>query len=189
MGSKITSTKTRAARRHAGSALIETLFGIGISALVLTQICLVWYYSSRTFVAQLNYVDMDQISQRTLDRLSREIRQAKVMTIFATNRITLTDYDDQALTYLFSDKQLLRIKANENGGKPTVLLKELDSGSFSIYQRNPVEGKYDQYPTATPATCKLVEVKWRCTRKLIPSAPVTKESMHSAKIVIRCTTS
>jgi len=173
---------------RSGSALIEMLFGIGISALVLTQICLIWYYSSRSFVAQLNYVDMDQISQRTLDRLSREIRQAKVMTIFTTNRITLTDYDNQPLSYVFSEKQLLRIKPNENNGKPTVMLKELDSGSFAIYQRNPIAGQYDQYPTATPATCKLVEVKWRCKRKLIPSAPETKESMHSAKIVIRCST-
>jgi len=165
------------------------LFGIGISALVLTQICLIWYYSSRSFVAQLNYVDMDQISQRTLDRLSREIRQAKVMTIFTTNRITLTDYDNQPLSYVFSENNLLRIKPNENGGKPMVMLKGLDSGSFSIYQRNPIAGVYDQYPAATPATCKLVEVRWRCKRRLIPTAPETKESMHSAKIVIRCNNS
>ncbi|HKQ38807.1 MAG TPA: hypothetical protein VJ063_12070 [Verrucomicrobiae bacterium] len=163
------------------------MISLAISALVLAQVCVIWFYSSRAFVSQLNYVDMDQVSQRTLDRLSREIRQAKVMTIFSPNRITLTDYDNQPLTYLFSESQLLRIKPNENGGKPSVMLKGLDSGSFAIYQRNPVEGKYDQYPTATPATCKLVEVKWRCKRKLIPSAPETKESMHSAKIVIRCT--
>lgn len=184
---KITSTKRSKAARQSGGMLVELLFGLAISALVLAQICLIWYYSSRSFVAQLNYVDMDQISQRTLDRLSREIRQAKAMTIFATNRITLTDYDNQPLTYLFSEKNLLRIKPNENGGKPYILLKELDSGSFSIYQRNPVAGAYDQYPAASPLTCKLVEVKWRCKRKLIPTAPETKESMHSAKIVIRCT--
>jgi len=175
-------------RRQSGSALVEMLFGLGIAGLVLAQICLIWYYSSRSFVAQLNYVDMDQISQRTLDRLSREIRQAKNMAIFATNRITLTDFDNLPLTYLFSDKQLLRIKSTDNGGKPTVMLKELDSGSFSIYQRNPIGGSYDQYPAATPATCKLVEVRWKCKRRLNPSAPETKESMHSARIVIRTTT-
>src|SRR5436190_553358 len=178
MESKITSTKQRLARGQSASALIEMLFGLAISGLVLAQICTIWYYSSRSFVAQLNYVDMDQISQRALDRLTREIRQAKILTIYATNRLTFTDYDGQALTYLFSDKQMLRIKANENNGKPTVLLKELDSGSFAIYQRNPIGGSYDQYPTDTPATCKLVEVKWRCKRKMIPSAPETKESIH-----------
>jgi len=103
MVSKITSTKQRPARRQSASALIEMLFGIAIAGLVLAQVCLIWYYSSRSVVAQLNYVDMDQISQRTLDRLSREIRQCKNLTIYATNRITLTDYDNQPLTYLFSD--------------------------------------------------------------------------------------
>jgi len=183
------STKSKSLTpRQSGSALVEMLFGLGIAGLVLAQVCLIWYYASRSFVAQLNYVDMDQISQRTLDRLTREIRQAKAMTIYASNRITLTDYDNQPLTYLFTGNQLLRIKPTDNAGKPTVMLKELESGSFSIYQRNPIAGQYDQYPTASPATCKLVEVRWRCKRRLNPTAPETRESMHSAKIVIRTTT-
>ena len=162
--------------------LIELLFGIAISGVVLSQICLIWYYSSRSFVAQLNYVDMDQISQRTLDLLSREIRQTKALTFYSTNKIIFKDADDLPLTYQFAENKLMRIK---NNAAPTVLLKGCDTGSFAIFQRNPVEGAYDQYPAASPATCKLVEVKWKCKRRLIPSAPETKESMHSAKIVIR----
>jgi Tfp pilus assembly protein PilW len=165
--------------------LIELLVGIAISGIVLSQICLIWYYSSRSFVAQLNYVDMDQISQRTLDLLSREIRQTKSLTAYTPNRLVFRDFDGLALTYEFIDRQLLRTKQNQNNGKPTILLKGCDAGSFAIYQRNPIEGAYDQYPTASPATCKLVEVKWRCARRLLPTAPETKESMHSAKIVIR----
>ena len=175
-------TKRFATRRQSASALIELLVGIGISALVLSQICLLWYYSSRSFVAQMNYVDMDQISQRTLDILSREIRMTKALTEFAPNRVTFRDADDLPLTYEFGNGQLIRIK---NNARPTVLLKECETGSFAIFQRNPIEGTYDQYPAATAATCKLVEVQWRCKRKLLPSAPETTESMHSAKIVIR----
>jgi len=142
---------------------------------------MLWFYSSRTFVAQMNYVDMDQTSQRALDTLSREIRNTKALTSFATNQLVFTDYDDLPLTYSFSEKQLVRVK----GGVKKVLLKDCDTASFAIYQRNPVAGAYDQYPTASPATCKLVEVKWKCSRKLFPSAPATQESMQSAKIVIR----
>jgi Tfp pilus assembly protein PilW len=161
--------------------MVELLIGLAISGMVLAQVCMLWYYSSRAFVAQMNYVDMDQISQRTLDTLSREIRQTKSLTSFAPTQLVFKDADDLPLTYAFSEKQLVRIK----NGQKKVLLKDCETGSFSIYQRNPVEGAYDQYPTASAATCKLVEIKWRCTRQLFPSAPVTKESMQSAKIVLR----
>jgi Tfp pilus assembly protein PilW len=179
------STKTLQPRRQSGGAMIELMISMAISALVLTQICVVWYYSSRSFVAQLNYVDMDQISQRALDRLSREIRQTKALTGFSTNRLVFTDYDDVSLTYQFAEQELRRTKPTENNGRPTVLLRGCEAGAFFIYQRNPIAGKYDQYPAASPATCKLVEIQWKCKRKLIPSAPESKESMHSAKIVIR----
>ena len=182
---KTISTKKSKVGNQTGGMLIELLFGIAISGVVLTQICLIWYYSSRSFVAQMNYVDMDQISQRTLDTLTREIRQTKALTFYATNKVVFRDADTLPVTYEFVNKQLTRTKSNVNGGRPTVLLKDCETGSFSIYQRNPIEGAYDQYPAASPATCKLVEVRWKCKRKIIPSAPETTEVMHSAKIVIR----
>ena len=181
MESRITSTKIIKAGRQSASAMVELLVGIGISALVLSQVCLLWYFSSRSFVAQMNYVDMDQISQRTLDVLSREIRMTKALTEFSPNRVVFRDADGFPLTYEFVNGQLIRTKNNAR----TVLLKGCETGSFAIFQRNPIEGTYDQYPAATPATCKLVEVQWKCKRRLMPSAPETKESMHSAKIVIR----
>jgi len=178
---KTTSTRTSKIQRQSGGLLIELLVGLAVSGVVLSQICLIWYYSSRSFVAQMNYVDMDQISQRTLDVLSREIRQTKSLTAYAPNRLVFNDADGLPLIYEFANRQLIRTKFD----KPMVLLKGCDEGSFSIYQRNPVEGAYDQYPAASAATCKLVEVKWRCARRLFPTAPETRESMHSAKIVIR----
>jgi Tfp pilus assembly protein PilW len=176
---RITSTKSKS--RSSAFTIPDLLVGLVISGIVLAQVCLLWFYSSRSFVAQMSYVDMDQRSQRTLDVLSREIRQTKALTTFSQNHITFRDFDDQQLAYSFIGKELVRTKA----GIRKVLLKDCESGSFAIYQRNPIEGAYDQYPTASPATCKLVEVQWKCAKQLLPSAPVTKESMHSAKIVIR----
>ena len=53
-----------------------------------------------------------------------------------------------------------------------------------MFQRNPVNGKYDQYPTATASQCKLVQLRWVCSRDLIHARRNT-ESVQSAKIVIR----
>ena len=105
------------------------------------------------------------------------------MTDFATNKLVFTDYDDVTLSFIYdpTNKTLLRIK----GAQTDVLLTGCDSLTFSIYQRNPVAGSYDQYPTASVATAKLVQVQWLCSRPLYYNALQNTESMQSAKIVIR----
>ena len=55
---------------------------------------------------------------------------------------------------------------------------------FSLYQRNPINGTYDQYPTANPDTCKLVQLSWICSRNILGKKANT-ESVQSAKVVIR----
>jgi hypothetical protein len=54
---------------------------------------------------------------------------------------------------------------------------------FSIYQRNPKQGQYDQYPTAVAGTCKLVQLSWVCARPILGGQ--NTESVQSAKVVIR----
>ena len=184
MGFKTMFIKNPLVRRsRSGSALIEMLFGIGISALVLTQICLIWYYSSRSFVAQLNYVDMDQASQMALDRLSREIRQTRELVSESKRKLVFIDHDGEELTFQHSDSGnlLQRVK----GGVTNVLLANCKDIDFSIYQRNPVAGSYDQYPAATADNCKLVHVRWTCSRPLFGTGQDNTESVSSAKIVIR----
>jgi hypothetical protein len=152
-----------------------------IAGVIVAQVCLLWFYSSRSFAAQMSYVDMDQASQRALDTLTREIRQVRALTSYATNQLIFRDFDDRPLTYVFSGQQLIR----EKNGVKRVLLKDCQTGGFSIYQRTPIEGAFKYYSTDNPATCKLVEIRWMCARSLFPSAPLTRESMHSAKIVVR----
>ena len=65
-----------------------------------------------------------------------------------------------------------------------MLLTECDQLSFAIFQRNPSNSVYDYFPTATATNCKMVNVNWTCTRKILGSA-VNSESVQTAKIVIR----
>ncbi len=163
--------------------LFEVLFAMGVGAMVLAGVCSLYFYSYRSFAAQLNYVDMDQYSHRALDRMSQQIRQVKALTTFTTNQLVFTDYDDGTLsfTYNSTNKTLVRAK----GAESEVLLSGCNSLLFSIYQRNPVAGSYDQYPTASVATCKLIQVQWLCSRPLFANSQQNTETMQSAKIVIR----
>src|SRR5258706_11164915 len=99
MECKITSGKRRSCR---GMTLFEVLFAMGVGAMVLAGICSLYFYSYRSFAAQLNYVDLDQYSQRALDKMSQQIRQGEAMTGFTTNNPVFTHYDEATLLFLFN---------------------------------------------------------------------------------------
>src|SRR5438552_4616994 len=100
MDCRITSTKNQR-RACQGTTLMEVLFATFIGSIVLAGICSMYFYSYRSFAAQLNYVELDQYSQRALDKMSQQIRQVKAMTAFSTNSLDFTDYDDQALSFVY----------------------------------------------------------------------------------------
>jgi len=161
---------------------VETLIAIGISVVLLTQVCALWYYSSRSFAAQAAYTALDQDSQRALDRLSKDVRQAVDIKSFSSTKIVLKDPNNtNDLTFQLSGRTLQRVQ----GTTRATLLNNVDSLQFSMYQRTPLQGVWDQYTTTNLTTCKLIEVRWKCSRKLHPLAPQTTEYMQSAKVVLR----
>jgi hypothetical protein len=164
---------------------VETLIAIGISVVLLTQVCALWYYSSRSFAAQAAYTALDQDSQRALDRLSKDVRQAQDITSFSSTRIDLRDSDTRPLIFRLQGRSLIREKIMPTARITSTLLNNVDSLQFAMYQRTPMAGVWDQFPTTNLATCKLIEVRWKCSRKLHPLAPQTTEYMQSAKVVIR----
>ena len=168
---------------------VETLIAIGISVVLLTQVCALWYYSSRSFAAQAAYTALDQDSQRALDRLSKDVRQALDIISFTPTQIELRDPEPSGpparLTFRLQGRSLLRERITSTSRTTSTLLNNVDSLQFSMYQRTPMAGVWDQFTTTNLATCKLIEVRWKCSRKLHPLAPQTTEYMQSAKVVIR----
>lgn len=164
--------------------LIELMVVTAIASIVSLGTAALVYYSARSFAAMGNYVDLDHRSRIALDTMSREIRQANRLTAHTTTSLTFEDDDGTELKYVYdsSDKELTRWKAGNQDTQP--LLTECISLQFSIFQRNPIGGTYDQYPTATPDTCKLVQLTWTCSRKIL-GVDRNTESVQSAKIVIR----
>jgi hypothetical protein len=162
--------------------MIEMLVGLGLGSILITVICALSLYSGRSFAALSNYADLNQASRKALDTMTRDIRQVNRLIDFSTNQLTFEDADGQQLYFVYypTTKRLRRIK----GTASEVLLDHCDFLSFAIFQRNPIGGTYDQYPTASPTTCKLVQVSWICSRDLWEK-PLNTESVQTAKIVIR----
>lgn len=171
-------------QRKTAATLVEFMVASGLGTLVATAALLVSTFCGRSFSALTNYVDLDQKSRNALDSMLKEIRQSKVVTYYATNRLGFTDFADQQVAYAW-DPNSGELRRSVNGtqdAKP--LLTGCDRLRFNIYQRNPVGGEYGFYPvTNNVAQCKLVEVSWLCSRKML--GRLNTESVQTAKIVIR----
>lgn len=173
-------TKFRTRRR--GFSLIEMLVGTAVGSLLVTILSIFSLYSGRSLAAMWNYADLGQTSRKALDTMTRDIRQVNRLVDFTPTLLSFEDADGSLLHFVYNPatKRLRRIKGSDS----QVLLEDCEYLTFSIFQRNPIGGTYDQYPTASPATCKLVQVSWVCSRKVLGN-PRNTESVQTAKIVIR----
>src|SRR5690349_20193530 len=79
--------------------LLEVMVATGIAGLIVTALATLAYFTSRSFVAATNYTDMALHSRMALDNMSRTIRQARQVTAYATNSITLLDVNSNLVQY------------------------------------------------------------------------------------------
>ena len=170
--------------------LVELMVASGIGGMVFAVVASLVFFSSRSFAALTNYVDLDQYSRNALDQMISEIRQADGVTRFTTNELDCrftnpTNGVAYTTTYKW-DSTSKQLKKSVAGGTPQVLLQECDTLKFACYQRNPQNGKYDWYPVenSRPDLVKLVEMNWICSRSILGKNANT-ESVQSAKVVIR----
>lgn len=163
-------------------SLVEIMVALAVGSILLVAVAVLGIYGGRSFAGLANYTDLDAKSRNALDRLTRDVRQVNRLTASTATSLTFEDADGSSLQYVYApdDRTLSRVK----GGVTEVLLTECDNLSFSIFQRNPISGTYDQYPTASPATTKLINVTWTCSRKILGNTMNT-ENVQTAKVVIR----
>jgi Tfp pilus assembly protein PilW len=157
---------------------------VAISSLVLAGLGSLIFYTGRSFAALANYVDLDAKSRHALDTMSREIRQSNKVISGTATTLTIEDADGKQVVYNYDagSRTVTRMKDGVADEEP--LLTECNFLEFKMFQRNPVAGAYDQYAAATASLCKLVQLRWVCSRDLI-TAKWNTESVQSAKIVIR----
>ena len=161
--------------------LVEMMITVGIGSLVFAGLASLMFYTSRSFAAMSNYVDLDRQSRNALDHMTQKVRSASYLNSFSSNSVSFS-YQGQNLSYTYSasDKTL-----TENlGSSSTILLKDCQQLQFSMFQRNVVSNSFDQYTTTSTGTAKSIIVTWTCSRSLLGNL-INSESVQSARIVVR----
>jgi len=163
--------------------LIELMVAVFIGSLAFTALTYVGIYTTRSFAALGNYMELDKNSRNTLDRMTQVIRESDGVLSWSNHELVVS-YGTQPLrfTYIPATKKVLMTETN---GTQRLLLEGCDFLDFQIFQRTSMAGVYDQYPiTSDEADAKIVQVSWVCSRSLIGEL-INSESVQSAKIVIR----
>ena len=185
MDCKLTFTKPR---RFAGFTLVELMISMGIGGMVLAVVTALTFFSARSFAAMTNYADLSNQSRNALDRITSDVRGCKrIYETSSATHLVLKDHDNQILKYSFNRQTriLTRVKQHSNGTSTSEpVLTECDSFRYNMFSRNPVNGTYNQFPASSSTTCKLVQVNWTCSRKILGRKENTI-SVQTAKVVMR----
>lgn len=162
---------------------MEMLFAFLITGLIVFCLVSISIFSSRSFAAYANYVELNDDNRLAMDMMTRDLRECNRVVAATTNSLTLEDIDGVLILYAHNAtaKTVFRRKGS---GAAKVILSGCDGVRFRLLQRNPKYGTWDGYDAATPATAKVVDVAWNCSRQIL-GAKANTENVQTARIVIR----
>ncbi len=178
-----TSSRRKSKR---GFTLVEMLIATGLFGVASAAVCSIYMFSTRSFASLVTYADLDKINRTAMDTLTREIRQARLVSDVQSNSFSLINGDGVSVTYWFNTglKQFMR---SANDGSSKVLVPNCDLISFSVFQRNNIAGTWDQYPVASSnwsEYVKVIQLTWKASQA-VPLGPGVSENVQTAKIIIR----
>jgi hypothetical protein len=153
-----------------------------LGLLLGTAIVSLSYFTNRSFVAMTNYTDLALSSRMALDKMSRDIRQQRVLTAYATNSISLQDGSGNTLQYIYNPNARTLVRAQ--GGQTNTYLIQCDSLQFWIYQHTVISNTFDCYTPAFVTNARLVQVSWTCSRQIL-GVKVNTEVGESSEIALR----
>jgi len=175
--------------------LVEMMFATGVGSLVCLATVSLLLFSLRSFQALSNYQDLNAKNRVALDTLSKDIRQAGAcstnaftstsLTLLGTNMVSSLPC---TINYNYSSAAttLTRTYTDSAGSLVSILLTNCNYFVFSYYLRNPTNATFGVFTndSGRPDLCKMVQVDWTCTRKIMGS-PVDSQCNETARIVIR----
>jgi type II secretory pathway component PulJ len=171
---KLTSRR----KPRAGYSLVEVIVGVALGMLVLVAVGSIYLFSLTSFASMANYTELNAKNRMASDTISRDIRSASSVASVTPYQLAL-HFAKTDVTYTY-DPDLATLTRLQFGQERT-LLKNVDYLGFSLYQRPLTNSAYEQFPTATPATAKMVAFEWSCSQTVYRS--VKTSFAHQAAIV------
>jgi type II secretory pathway pseudopilin PulG len=178
-------TRPRIRRRDAWT-LVEMMLAVSIFFIAGLAVGSLFLFGVKSSAALVNYAELDQQNREVIDRVTREIRQARQVQSYTLNPKSLTflDGDNVPVTYSFNQNRILRTRS----GVTEMLLTNCNVLDFQLYQRNPSNGvPWSIYLANTnlQKSVKVVQLSWKSKKTLGGTTLINSENIQTARIVIR----
>jgi Tfp pilus assembly protein PilW len=177
-----------------GTTLVELMVAVGVGSIVMAVVMALSLYSSRSFVAMGNYVDLDQSSRQAVDQMLKEIRQASALISFQTNipkTLIFTNTAGYTVTYQWISNATSSKIVQTRNGITADLLTGCELWNFKLCKRVPIPNTTNEFYPATdlsgainPAMCKLIDMSWKCSRTML-GKKFNTENVQTAQVVLR----
>ena len=170
-------------------ALPELLVAVGLAAIVLTVLFVLFSFGMRSFAGLGNYASLSAQNRLAMDRMSREIRQATAVVEAQTNLpirwLVLSDTTtNPPLIIRYTWNSTTGVLTSEQTGQPIrTNLLGCEQFDFALFQRTP-SNNWTFYPTTDTNCCKLIRLTWRCSRP-IPGQTLANQDTLWAQIALR----
>ncbi|MEY2407448.1 MAG: hypothetical protein QOF48_118 [Verrucomicrobiota bacterium] len=158
------------------------MVALGLTAIVAIVLVTISLTTGRTLSEMFNYIDLDHYNRIALDTMSRDLRQVRYLSGYTTNSIRFVDQNSNSLSFAYSATNRLLVRVQ--GGVTNTLLRDCDFLEFGVFQRTPQSNSFELYASTDITNCKVVSVKWSCSRSLFGLKANTEQG-QTARIVIR----
>jgi hypothetical protein len=159
-------------RRFHAFTYIELLVASAIGLVLVALLLILTIYGQQSFGLMSNYAELDAKSRDTVMILSREIREATRVIQARTNSsgksLMLTNAVDHSAFRLVWDSIDRTLAIQQIPGSTNMLLTGCDEWDYTLYDGAPslAGGKVSFTRSVSPASCKLIEMSWSCSRTL-----------------------
>ncbi len=180
-----------AGRSMAGFTYIELMVAGALGTVLVALLLVLTIYGEQSFGLMTNYSELDASTRNTVALLSREIREATRVVAAQTDAsgksLTLSNALEGISTKLFWDATSRTLAIEKNPGVSEILLTGCDQWDYTLYDGAPIIAgeKVSFKPSVSPATCKLIEMSWSCSRTLL--GKTNASSVESVRFGLRNT--
>jgi hypothetical protein len=185
MASKISLNNPRShsrARSLRAASLTEVLVTLGVSGLFIAVLASFISFHGRGAASMLNYIDLNQTSQRALNQMIGDIRRMYAVTNASASAISLIDQNGGLTTYTY-DKRA-RTLTRTAKGRSNVLLKTCNSMTFTLDSADVTKGTFDCVAATSAADCKAVTITFTCSRT-VQGGNTDDLQPHVTRVVLR----
>ena len=176
---------------QAGWTLMEMMIAVAVFTIGTAALMSTFTFSLQSMAALSNYTALDRMNQQAMDKMTREIRQAKMVVNYTTNLLEIVNCDGDTVYYWFIGDEvdrLYRLVENPSGEWDyEILLEDCELINFNVGQRNLQSNSWNYFPPTTgdfQSTAKVIDLSWK-TRRTLPNGTTNSEDVQTAKIVLR----